>query len=333
MVYAGAMVLAGAGLISAADVAEQLETAVRRILPVPTCHLVTHATRASGHTSGRSSIFCRSLGLTRLRAGRCGPTQLDIGQEQFGGDTGAGIDGRGGEPGTSSAKGQRMKRLTGSDAMMLYSEAANVPMHTVKVAILNAPDASDFSVETALKVVQQRLHRFEPLRRALVETPYGFHRPMWRENCPVDLAYHVRQLHLPAPGGRRELDDAIAKLIEEPLDRTRPLWEIYVVDGLADGRLAVVTKIHHALADGVASANLLAAALDKPEGGAGAECDPHPSRAQLLWTAIRDHVRQVAELPSLLRYTAASVHRLTRSRRNRAASQSPTILHESSAYH
>ena len=217
-----------------------------------------------------------------------------------------------------------MKRLTGSDAMMLYSEAANVPMHTVKVAILNAPDASDFSVETARKVVQQRLHRFEPLRRALVETPYGFHRPMWRENCPVDLAYHVRQLHLPAPGGRRELDDAIAKLIEGPLDRTRPLWEIYVVDGLADGGLAVVTKIHHALADGVASANLLAAALDKPEGvRAGAECDPHPSRAQLLWTAIRDHVRQVAELPSLLRYTAASVHRLTRSRQNRAAVKVP----------
>ena len=158
-----------------------------------------------------------------------------------------------------------MKRLTGSDAMMLFSEAANVPMHTVKVAILDAPAGGDFSVETARRVVQQRLHRFEPLRRELVDTPYGFHRPMWRENCPVDLEYHVRPLHLPAPGGRRELDDAIATLIEQPLDRTRPLWEIYVVDGLADGRLAVVTKIHHALADGVASANLLAGALDKPD--------------------------------------------------------------------
>jgi diacylglycerol O-acyltransferase len=212
--------------------------------------------------------------------------------------------------------------------MMLFSEAANVPMHTVKVAILDAPGASDFSVafsvDKARKVVQQRLHRFEPMRRVLVETPYGFHRPMWRENCPVDLAYHVRPLHLPAPGGRRELDDAIATLIEQPLDRTRPLWEIYVVDGLADGRLAVVTKIHHALADGVASANLLAGAVDKPEGlRVGAECDPHPSRAQLLWTAMRDHLRQVAELPSLLRYTAGSVHRLTRSRRNRTAVKVP----------
>ncbi len=211
---------------------------------------------------------------------------------------------------------------------MLFSEAANVPMHTAKVAIVDAPGTGDFSVafsvDMARKVVQQRLHRFEPLRRVLVDTPYSFHRPMWRENCPVDLEYHVRPLHLPAPGGRRELDDAIARLIEKPLDRTRPLWEIYVVDGLADGRLAVVTKIHHALADGVASANLLAAALDKPEGvRGGAECDPHPSRAQLLWTAIRDHVRQVAELPSLLRYTAAGVHRLTRSRRDRTAVKVP----------
>jgi diacylglycerol O-acyltransferase / wax synthase len=208
--------------------------------------------------------------------------------------------------------------------MMLFSEAANVPMHTVKVAILDAPGAGDFAVETAREVVQQRLHRFEPLRRVLVETPYGFHRPMWRENCPVDLAYHVRPLHLPAPGGRRELDDAIAKLIEEPLDRTRPLWEIYVVDGLSDGRLAVVTKIHHALADGVASANLLAAALDKPESvRAGAQCDPHPSRTQLLRTATRDHLHQIADFPSLLHYTAASVHRVTRTRRNRTAVKVP----------
>ena len=231
---------------------------------------------------------------------------------------------RNGGIGTSSAKGHTVKRLIGSDAMMLYSEAANVPMHTVKVAIVDAPGASDFSVETVRKVVRQRLHRFEPMRRVLVDTPYGFHRPMWRENCPVDLAYHVRPLHLPSPGGRHELDNAIAKLIEEPLDRTRPLWEIYVVDGLADGRFAVVTKIHHALADGVASANLLAGALDRPEGVSPvAACDPHPTKAQLLRTATRDHLHQIAELPSLLRYTAASVHRVTRSRRNRSSVKAP----------
>jgi diacylglycerol O-acyltransferase / wax synthase len=222
--------------------------------------------------------------------------------------------------GSSSAKGHTVKRLNGMDAMMLYTEAANVPMHTVKVAIVDAPDTGCFSVDAVRTVVQQRLHRFEPMRRMLVDTPYGFHRPMWRENCPVDLAYHVRPLHLPAPGGRRELDNAIAELIEKPLDRTRPLWEIYVVDGMADGQFAVVTKIHHALADGVASANLLAGALDRPasvDSGA-AEVDPLPTKAQLLRAATRDHLRQIAELPSLLRYTAASVRRVRRSRRNRS---------------
>ena len=198
--------------------------------------------------------------------------------------------------GSSSAKGHTVKRLNGMDAMMLYTEAANVPMHTIKVAIVDAPDTGSFSVDAVRKVVRQRLHRFEPMRRVLVDTPYGFHRPMWRENCPVDLAYHVRPLHLPAPCGRRELDNAIAELIEKPLDRTRPLWEIYVVDGLADGKSAVVTKIHHALADGVASANLLAAAFDRPAtvGSGPAVIDPLPTKAQLLWAATRDHLRQIA---------------------------------------
>src|ERR1700746_2534475 len=100
------------------------------------------------------------------------------------------------------------------------------------------------------------------MRRVLVDTPYDFHRPMWRENCTVDLEYHVRPLHLPTPGGRRGLDDAGGGLIPNTPDRAGALWEIYGVDGLADGRFAIVTKIHHALADGVASANLLAGAFD-----------------------------------------------------------------------
>jgi diacylglycerol O-acyltransferase len=214
------------------------------------------------------------------------------------------------------------------DAMMLYAEAANVPMHTVKVAIVDAPEFPVDSVDAVRTVVRQRLHRFEPMRRVLVETPYEFHRPMWRENCPVDLEYHVRPLHLPAPGGRRELDDAIAGLIAKPLDRARPLWEIFVVDGLADGRFAIVTKIHHALADGVASANLLAGACDRPESVcSGAGVDPLPTKTQLLWAATRDHLRQIAELPSLLSYSAAGVRRVVRSRRdgsrNGASTQAP----------
>ncbi len=80
---------------------------------------------------------------------------------------------------------------------------------------------------------------------------------MWRENCEVDLDYHVRPCRVDSPGGRRQLDEAVGRIASTPLDRSKPLWEMYFIEGLANGRIAVLGKIHHALADGVASANLL----------------------------------------------------------------------------
>ncbi len=92
---------------------------------------------------------------------------------------------------------------------------------------------------------------------------------MWRENCDVDFDYHIRPWRLRRPGGRRELDEAIGQIASTPLDRARPLWEMYFVEGLANDRIAVVGKIHHALADGVASANLMARGMDLHAGTAG----------------------------------------------------------------
>ena len=85
---------------------------------------------------------------------------------------------------------------------------------------------------------------------------------MWRENCEVDLEYHVRPYRVDSPGGRRQLDEAVGRIASTPLDRSKPLWEMYFIEGLANGRIAVLGKIHHALADGVASANLLARGMD-----------------------------------------------------------------------
>ncbi len=119
-----------------------------------------------------------------------------------------------------------------------------------------------FGIDEFRQVIHSRLYKLHPLRYELVDIPFKFHHPMWRENCQVDLGYHVRPWTLPAPGGRRELDDAIGEIASTPLDRSRPLWEMYFVDGLANGRIAVVNKIHHALADGVAAANLLALGMD-----------------------------------------------------------------------
>ncbi|MBV8966910.1 MAG: wax ester/triacylglycerol synthase family O-acyltransferase, partial [Mycobacteriaceae bacterium] len=146
--------------------------------------------------------------------------------------------------------------------------------------------------------------------------PFHLHRPMWRERVEVDLDYHVRTIRVPAPGGRRELDDVTGQVASTPLNRSRPLWEMYFVEGLAGPRVAVIAKVHHALADGVASANLMARAMDWPQSRAAERdqygADPHPSTTQLLAAAARDHLRQLAMLPAAVRQSATGIARLRR---------------------
>lgn len=218
-----------------------------------------------------------------------------------------------------------MKRLTGWDAFLLYSEAPNVHMHTLKIAIIELVDMGgrSFGVEDFRRVLNARLHKLYPLRYELVDIPFKFHHPMWRENVHVDLDYHIRPLTLPAPGGRRELDDAIGQIAGTPLDRSRPLWEMYFIDGLADGRIAVVNKVHHALADGVAAANLLALGMDLQQSAPGDdgadqesyETDPAPTSFELVRSAWRDHFRHISEIPSTIGYTVAGINRVRRSSR------------------
>ena len=212
-----------------------------------------------------------------------------------------------------------MKRLSGWDAFLLYTEAPNVHMHTLKIAIIDLHGLGDrtFGVEDFRKVLHGRLHKLDPFRYQLVDIPFKFHHPMWRENTDVDLEYHVRPWRVAAPGGRRELDEAIGEIASTPLDRSRPLWEMYFVEGLADDRIAVVGKIHHALADGVASANLLARGMDLSHGPQRERdsyaTDPDPSKSELVRSAFTDHLRQIGRIPGLVKYTAGGVARVRRS--------------------
>jgi WS/DGAT/MGAT family acyltransferase len=211
-----------------------------------------------------------------------------------------------------------MKRLSGWDSVLLYSETPNVHMHTIKVAVVEIdPDRGDFAIDSFRQVIGARLNKLEPFTYQLVDIPWKFHHPMWREHCEVDLDYHIRPMRLPEPGGRRELDDAIGRIASTPLERDRPLWEMYFIEGLVNNRVAVVGKIHHALADGVASANLMARGMDllpTPESGPQIT-DPAPTKPQLLRSAFTDHLRQAGKLPGTVRYTARGIGRVRRSSR------------------
>src|SRR5918994_7072466 len=124
-----------------------------------------------------------------------------------------------------------------------------------------------------------------PLRYQLVDIPMKLHHPMWVINEEIDFDYHVRPIRVPAPGGRRELDQLIGEIASTPLDRSRPLWEMYVAEGLAEGRIALIHKVHHVLADGVASANQMAWAI-QPDPPALATPPIQTADAERTWAGL-----------------------------------------------
>lgn len=217
-----------------------------------------------------------------------------------------------------------MKRLSGWDELLLCSETPNVHQHTLKVAIV---DTAEFEGEPTFdafrEVFRSRLPVLDPLRFQLMDTPWRLHRPMWRENAAVDLDYHLQPVRVPAPGGRRQLDAAIGAIAGTPLDRRFPLWQLYFAEGLADNKIAVIGKVHHVLADGIASANLMARAMEwpgsKPSEQQPLPTDPAPTTADLLKFAARDHVARMATLPSAIRDGVAGAYRLQRRARQRRA--------------
>lgn len=222
-----------------------------------------------------------------------------------------------------------MKRLNGMDAILLYSEAPNVHAHTLKVAIVDNADGR-FTLEVFREAVAQRLHLLEPLSYKLIDIPGRVHHPMWLQNCPVDLGYHIRASRVKRTGERADLDKTIGEIASTPLDRNYPRWEFYYTEGLAERKVALIGKIHHALADGVASADLLARLMDNMD----APLDHHPtpdtctppSSRELLAVATRDHLHQIARLPSVLKQTTAGVWRLRRRRDQHTQSAEPASL-------
>jgi len=216
-----------------------------------------------------------------------------------------------------------MQRLSGLDAGFLYMETPTLHMHTLKVAILEpAPDSHPGEASLPIAEVREqigsRMHLLPPLRRRLVEVPLRLHHPVWIEDPDFAIEHHVHHVAVARPGGRAELNATIGELAGTALDRSRPLWQLYVLDGLADGRIAVLVKIHHAVADGAAAADLLANVMSTdPQVGPASEERPwqpeeQPSARQLLGDALQDHRRQLRRVPALVVRTVRNLGAVAR---------------------
>jgi diacylglycerol O-acyltransferase len=231
-----------------------------------------------------------------------------------------------------------VERLSGIDAGFLYMETPTLHMHTLKISIVDpATVPGGYSFARVGEVLGERLHLLPPFRRRLVEVPGGLHHPLWVEDPDFDLAHHLHRAEIGAPGGLHQLGDLISDIASRQLDRRYPLWELWVVEGLEQGHLGFVAKIHHAAADGVAAAAMLANVLEAeadPGGRPEAEADPGPvpplsqpwqpepipTAAERLVDAFRDLLRNIASLPGLLRRTTAGLAAVVRRRRSGALS-------------
>ena len=161
-----------------------------------------------------------------------------------------------------------MQQLTGLDASFLALETANTTGHVGGLAVLDPRDApKPLTLARLTDVLAERIPLVPVLRRKLLNVPFGLDQPYWTDDPYFDIEYHVRELALPRPGSDAQLTEQVSRLHARPLDRTRPLWEIYLITGLAHRRAAVYTKIHHAAIDGVSGAELLTVLFDMtPQG-------------------------------------------------------------------
>ncbi|MFW2386981.1 MAG: WS/DGAT/MGAT family O-acyltransferase [Polyangiales bacterium] len=220
-----------------------------------------------------------------------------------------------------------MERFTGQDASFLYMETPNVHMHTLKVAVIDLPAQIPYPdvFELVRISMESKLHLVPRLRLRPVEVPGGLHHPMWVQDPHFNIGRHLFRSKINAPGGQREMDQAIAQIASTQLPRDRPLWETWLLEGLAEGGIVLVTKIHHALADGVASATMLSKVMTlEPDPDDLNAPNPSwipesiPPRRKLFRDALQDQAEQLGTIGPLVRRTVKGGINVLRNLKHRA---------------
>ena len=208
------------------------------------------------------------------------------------------------------------------DATFLYVETHEAHMHVAMTGIYDVSTMEGgYSFEAVKEHIRSRLQLVAPFRRRLVQVPFQFHHPVWIEDPNFNLDYHVRRIGCPAPGGRRELAEVAAQIASIPLDRTRPLWEAWVVEGLKHDRVGFVVKVHHCAIDGASGAEIMTELYDlSPEGRdlEPVEIEPEriPTDQELLTYAALSKLRLVRDSFGLAKRTVASIADLVRAARD-----------------
>jgi len=195
-------------------------------------------------------------------------------------------------------------RLSASDASFYSLENSSTPMYVGTLSILRRP-RTGLSYETLLQAVESRLPQIPRYRQKVREVSFGLARPVWVDDSEFDITYHIRRSALPSPGSDAQLHDLVARLGSRPLDKTRPLWEMCLVEGLSKNRVAIYTKTHQALVNGMSALEIGHVIVDRtaktPEFGEDIWIPGRgPSDTQLLLGALGEWItRPTAQLAAV----------------------------------
>lgn len=212
-----------------------------------------------------------------------------------------------------------MERLSGVDSAFLSLETPTMQMHIVGVIVLDPSTVEDgYSFDNLKRLLLSRIHRMPPFYRRVRRVPFNLEHPYWVKDPDFNVDNHVRRVTIPAPGGKEQLGKLVGEITAVPLDRSRPLWEVVVIEGLENGHVALVTKMHHAAADGMASGYLMLQLLEmSPEVPDLPDPQPLPAEslptdAEMLRKALKDQFKDPFRIPRQARKTFEKAANLVR---------------------